>query len=148
MVQSMNKTHPTVSASIHTGKPRQITGLTMYQTPRMMVPVRTWQHRQQLVENQRSHGDIILLFPSIAAAGAFRGAELRSRLSGSADPSVTYGRKLICGTKRRTSSQRQVSIALPVPYLGRDIFSSSLKYNNFCNYFFCRVYICFKYDIH
>ncbi|KAM7382441.1 hypothetical protein PAMP_002169 [Pampus punctatissimus] len=33
----------------------------MYQTPRMMVPVRTWQHRQQLVENQRSHGEIIIL---------------------------------------------------------------------------------------
>lgn len=35
--------------------------LTMYQTPRMMVPVRTWQHRQQLVEYQRSHGEIIIL---------------------------------------------------------------------------------------
>lgn len=33
----------------------------MYQTPRMMVPVRTWQHRQQLVEYQRSHGEIIIL---------------------------------------------------------------------------------------
>ncbi|KAF0044971.1 hypothetical protein F2P81_001500 [Scophthalmus maximus] len=33
----------------------------MYQTPRMMVPVRTWQHMQQLVENQRSHGYIIII---------------------------------------------------------------------------------------
>lgn len=33
----------------------------MYQTPRMMVPVRTWQHRQQLAEYQRSHGEIIVL---------------------------------------------------------------------------------------
>lgn len=33
----------------------------MYQTPRMMVPVRTWQHKQQLVEYQRSHGDIIII---------------------------------------------------------------------------------------
>lgn len=33
----------------------------MYQTPRMMVPVRTWQHRQQLVEYQRFHGEIIIL---------------------------------------------------------------------------------------
>lgn len=55
----------------------------MYQTPRMMVPVRTWQHRQQLVENQRSHGDIILLFRFITAAGAFRGDDGRaSVLSG------------------------------------------------------------------
>lgn len=36
------------------------TAPTMYQTPRMMVPVRTWQHRQQLVEYHRSHGEIIL----------------------------------------------------------------------------------------
>lgn len=36
----------------------------MYQTPRMMVPVRTWQHRQQLVEYQRSHGDIIIIILS------------------------------------------------------------------------------------
>lgn len=49
----------------------------MYQTPRMMVPVRTWQHRQQLVENQRSHGDIILSFPFVTAAGAFRGDDGR-----------------------------------------------------------------------
>lgn len=35
--------------------------LTMYQIPKMMVPVRTWQHRQQLVEYQRSHGEIIIL---------------------------------------------------------------------------------------
>lgn len=35
-------------------------GLTMYHIPRMMVPVRTWQHRQQLVEYHRSHGEIIL----------------------------------------------------------------------------------------
>lgn len=34
---------------------------TMYQMPRMMVPVRTWQHRQQLVEYHRSHGEIILV---------------------------------------------------------------------------------------
>lgn len=32
----------------------------MYHIPRIMVPVRTWQHRQQLVEYQRSHGEIIL----------------------------------------------------------------------------------------
>lgn len=58
----------------------------MYQTPRMMVPVRTWQHRQQLVENQRSHGEIILLFPSITAAGELRGDELRSCQSDEQDP--------------------------------------------------------------
>ncbi|MFT7816225.1 hypothetical protein AGIG_G22011 [Arapaima gigas] len=34
--------------------------LTMYQTPRMMVPVRTWQQKQQLVETQRSHREIIV----------------------------------------------------------------------------------------
>lgn len=39
--------------------------LTMYQTPRMMVPVRTWKHRQQLVEYQRSHGDIIIIIFSV-----------------------------------------------------------------------------------
>lgn len=39
--------------------------LTMYQTPRMMVPVRTWQHRQQLVEYQRSHGEISILSVNI-----------------------------------------------------------------------------------
>lgn len=32
----------------------------MYQMPKIMVPVRTWQQRQQLVEYQRSHGEIIL----------------------------------------------------------------------------------------
>lgn len=33
----------------------------MYHIPRMMVPVRTWQQRQQLVEYHRSHGEIIIL---------------------------------------------------------------------------------------
>ncbi len=42
--------------------------LTMYQTPRMMVPVRTWQHRQQLVEYQRSHGEIIILSLALSQA--------------------------------------------------------------------------------
>lgn len=32
----------------------------MYHIPRMMVPVRTWQQRQQLVEYHRSHGEIIV----------------------------------------------------------------------------------------
>lgn len=44
------------------------------------------------------------------------------RLAGSSDLSVTYQRKLLCGTERPTSSQRQVRIALPVPYLGRHVF--------------------------
>lgn len=35
------------------------TCLTIYHIPRIMVPVRTWQHRQQLVEYHRSHGEII-----------------------------------------------------------------------------------------
>ena len=39
----------------------------MYQTPRMMVPVRTWQHRQQLVEDRRSHGEISILSVNMEA---------------------------------------------------------------------------------
>lgn len=34
--------------------------LTIYHIPRIMVPVRTWQQRQQLVEYHRSHGEIII----------------------------------------------------------------------------------------
>lgn len=36
-------------------------GLTIYHIPKIMVPVRTWQQRQQLVEYHRSHGEIIFL---------------------------------------------------------------------------------------
>ncbi|CAB1421918.1 unnamed protein product [Pleuronectes platessa] len=32
----------------------------------MMVPVRTWQHRQQLVEYQRSHGEIIIVASAVS----------------------------------------------------------------------------------
>lgn len=34
--------------------------LTIYHIPRIIVPVRTWQQRQQLVEYHRSHGEIIV----------------------------------------------------------------------------------------
>lgn len=50
-----------------------------------------------------------------------RASVLSVRLKGSSDLSVAYQRKLICATERRTSSQTQVSIALPVPYFGRHI---------------------------
>lgn len=48
-----------------------------------------------------------------------RASVLSVRRARSSDLSVTCQRKLICETDRRTSSQTQVSIALPVPYLGR-----------------------------
>lgn len=38
--------------------------LTIYHIPRIMVPVRTWQQRQQLVEYHRSHGEIII-YPGV-----------------------------------------------------------------------------------
>lgn len=53
-------------------------GLTMYQTPRMMVPVRTWQHRQQLVEYQRSHGDTTVLSVNMWTRSRALGRKLRS----------------------------------------------------------------------
>lgn len=101
----------------------------MYQTPRMMVPVRTWQHRQQLVEYQRSHGEIIILSDlsrlsaHLEATSLFvkdtdravlsASAERRCRLRNddqdptASDLSATYHRERLNGAERRASNSRR-----------------------------------------
>ena len=59
--------------SPHSGpKSNENTWLTIYHIPRIMVPVRTWQQRQQLVEYHRSHGEII--FNTLRKLGYFMNA--------------------------------------------------------------------------
>lgn len=89
----------------------------MYQTPRMMVPVRTWQHRQQLVEYQRSHGDIIIIILPVVCEeesplSQLRPLRVRPPLRNdeqnppASDLSVTYHREQLNGAERPASSQR------------------------------------------
>lgn len=109
---------------------RQQAVLTMYQTPRMMVPVRTWQHRQQPVEYRRSHGEIII-FPALSqprqhletvsalvknesplsrVASAERRSSPRNDEQNptASDLSATYHREQLNAMGRPASSQRPV----------------------------------------